>query len=31
MTGYAFHSKARADLEEIWDFIAADSENEVTE
>jgi len=25
MTGYAFHPGARADLDEIWEYIAADS------
>jgi plasmid stabilization system protein ParE len=25
MTGYAFHPEARLDLDEIWDFIHADS------
>jgi plasmid stabilization system protein ParE len=25
MSGYAFHPEARADLDEIWEFICADS------
>jgi plasmid stabilization system protein ParE len=25
MTGYAFHPGARDDLDEIWDYIAADN------
>ena len=25
MTGYAFHPEAAADLDEIWDYIAADN------
>ena len=25
MTGYAFHPEARRDLDEIWDYIAADN------
>ena len=27
MRGYALHPEARVDLDEIWDFIAADSLN----
>jgi len=29
MPGYAFHPEALADLDEIWEYISADSLNEL--
>ena len=31
MTGYDFHSEAEIDLDEIWDYIAAENVNASTE